>query len=200
MATVFFDRTRKTEVASLLSRFHYIGKQCADPTNVFCWRRAGGLFGSHGEPCAAALFAPPASFAWGPNAIELIRLVRDEDGTPPLTGLLSQCLKQLRRDGWTLVIAYADPDAGHHGGIYQAASWIYIGRSSHKVVYIHKESGKRSSQRSFDQSNYDPKDWNKVKTARKHTYVAPLSRVARATFRGKAKPYPKGETCTHRND
>ena len=188
----FFSRTRKPEVVGLLKSFHYIGSQCADPAMTFVWRRGGGLFGDCGEPCAAALFAPPASFSWGSNAIELTRLVRDETAMPPLTRFLSECFREIKSDGrYELVVSYADPAAGHHGGVYQAGNWIYIGPSSSKTVYIHKESGKRSSQRSFDQSNYDPTEWTKTKSCPKHTYVYPLSKRMRRAWKDKSIPYPK---------
>ena len=31
--------------------------------------------------------------------------------------------------GLKLIVTYADPAAGHHGGIYQGAGWIYVGTS-----------------------------------------------------------------------
>jgi len=188
----FFGVTKKPEVVGLLKSHHYIGGQCADPSFTFVWRRAGGLFGDCGEPCAAALFAPPASFAWGKDAIELIRLVRDETTMPPLSSFVSECLRFIHsKQRYGFAVAYADPDAGHHGGIYQAGSWLYIGESSKKTIYIHHESGKRSSQRSFDQSNYDPTDWEKTTTSRKHTYIFPLTRKARKTWKARSQPYPK---------
>lgn len=188
----FFSVTKKPEVVFLLNAHHYIGAQCADPSFTCVWRRPGGLFGDCGDPCAAALFAPPASFAWGDGSIELVRLVRDETEMPPLTMFVSECLSVVRQSRkYRLVIAYADPAAGHHGGIYQAGNWLYVGQSSAKVVYIHRESGKHSSQRSFAQSNYDASEWDKVPTGKKATYVYPLTREARRQWTRKAKTYPK---------
>jgi len=195
----FFGITKKWEVARLLNAHHYIGSQCADPSFTFVWRRAGGLFGDCGGPCATALFAPPASFAWGRDAIELIRLVRDTSQTPPLTAFMAECFRVLRsRKRYQFVVAYSDPAAGHHGGVYQAGNWLYIGRSSRKVVYIHKESGKRSSQRSFDQSSYANGDWTKSTTCRKYTYIYPLTKKARVLWSTKTLPYPKPSTTQTR--
>jgi len=188
----FFDITKKPEAIRLLKSYHYIGPQCADPAFTFVWRRAGGLFGDCGEPCAAALFAPPASFAWGRDSIELIRLVRDDTEMPPLTSFLSECFRCIReRKRYEFVVAYSDPDAGHHGGIYQAGNWFYVGTSSRKIVYIHNESGRRSSQRSFDQSKYDREDWVKTTTCEKFTYLYPLTKRARKEWLPKSLPYPK---------
>jgi hypothetical protein len=179
-----FIQTNKKEVRDLLDKYHYIGSQCADPCFVFSWIHDG-------VPFAAALFAPPAAFAWGKNALELVRLVRSEEAGPPLTKFLSQCVHAIRTTRYNLLVSYADPSVGHHGGIYQAASWIYVGLSTQKFCYIHKMTGKRSSQRSFDQSNYVRDEWNRVKTCRKHKYVLPLTKKLRLHWMGKAMPYPK---------
>lgn len=197
-ATVpYFDSSRKSECVPLLRAHHYIGSQCADPSLVFVWRRSGGLFGEHGAPCAAALFAPPASFAWGRYAIELTRLVRDETVMPPLTMFLGECIRDIRRAGrYRLLIAYADPSVGHHGGIYQASNWLYVGESSRKVVYVSESTGKRSSQRSFAQSNYNESEWTKTTGARKFTYVYPLTTAMRKEWSKKSLPYPKPALTT----
>ena len=188
-----FAVVKKRDVAQLLNASHYIGAQCADPTYAFAWLGAGGLFGDAGEPEAAALFAPSAARAWGPSAIELTRLVRSGNVQQPLTKFLAQCFSFIRGKGrFNLVIAYADPSAGHHGGIYQAGNWIYVGMSSSKTIWINRTTGKRSSQRSFDQSTYKQEDgWEKVKTSPKYTYVYPLTKSLRAEWASKSLPFPK---------
>jgi hypothetical protein len=191
---LLFERARKADAVNLLNKRHYIGAQCADPAHVFVWRLADQ---PERPVCAAALFAPPASFAWGRNALELVRLVKDDVAVKPLSSFLAKCVAFIKKQGrYELLVSYADPGAGHHGGVYQACSWLYVGRSSAKYVYIHKKTGKRASQRSFDQSNYDPADWHRVRTARKHTYVLPLSRDAKAKWLPRHAPYPKPWAAT----
>lgn len=34
----------------------------------------------------------------------------------------------MRRKGFDLLISYAHPDHGHHGGVYQAASWRFAAK------------------------------------------------------------------------
>jgi hypothetical protein len=191
--TLYFSMAKKKDVVLLLNQNHYIGSQCADPTYVFAWRREGGLFGDAGEPAAAALFAPSAARAWGARTIELTRLVRDSDVTEPLTSFLSACVKFISsRQRFDLIVSYADPSAGHHGGIYQAASWIYVGMSKGKMQWINKNNGKRSSQRSFDQSSYcETEGWERIKTCGKHIYVCPLTKAQRKAWAPKSLAYPK---------
>ena len=188
-----FSVVKKREVAWLLDDQHYIGSQCADPTYAFAWRGDGGLFGDAGAPEAAALFAPSAARAWGAKAIELTRLVRSQEMKEPLTRFLSRCIRFIQNQRrFDLIIAYADPSAGHHGGIYQAASWIYVGMSKPKTAWINKHTGRRSSQRSFDQSRYSAQDgWEKVKTSSKYTYVLPLTKPQKRAWRDRSLPYPK---------
>ena len=43
--------------------------------------------------------------------------------------LISQSVKQASRDhGWLIFYAYADPEAGEIGTVYQACNWLYIGQ------------------------------------------------------------------------
>jgi hypothetical protein len=183
------------EVRPLLRRFHYIGDQCADPTLVFTWRTSGGLYGDCGDPVAAAVFAPPASFCWGKDAIELVRLVRDDSMKRPLTEFLALCWKSIRKlNKYSIVIAYADPSVGHHGGIYQSGNWLYLRRSSRKVVYVSSD-GRRQSQRSFDQrtsrKNLDTATWTATRGSAKLTYLYPLTKAARRLWTPQSKPYEK---------
>ena len=52
---------------------------------------------------------------------------------PPIGGdeNASVAIKMLRRQspGLRLLVSYADPEQGHHGGIYQGGNWIYLGHS-----------------------------------------------------------------------
>lgn len=43
--------------------------------------------------------------------------------------LISQAVKQAAKDrGWRIFYAYADPEAGEIGTVYQACNWLYIGQ------------------------------------------------------------------------
>lgn len=75
---------------------------------------------------AAIVFAIPAA-KWRERVLELSRLVRLPDYTGKLTQLIAFACDELRREKWDLLISYADPAQGHHGGMYQAAGWNYGG-------------------------------------------------------------------------
>lgn len=189
---MFFNRASLHVVRSFLDSHHYIGSRCADPTRVYVWRHPGGLWGEDGEIAAVAVFAPPVSKAWG-KALELTRLARDETCIKPLTMFIALCIRHLRVDGgFDLLISYADPAVGHHGGIYQASNWLYLGPSSKKAVYIHPQTGRRLSMRSYDQSTVKYSgEYIKVATDSKLTYAYPLNKKTRKAFHKRAQPYPK---------
>jgi hypothetical protein len=47
----------------------------------------------------------------------------------PVSRIMAITLRKLKKHakGLKLVVSYADFNQGHHGGIYQATNWIYVG-------------------------------------------------------------------------
>jgi hypothetical protein len=58
-----------------------------------------------------------------------------------LTRLISVGLTLCRKNDLDLLVSYADQSEGHHGGIYQAASWNYHEKRDNRIegVYIDGE-------------------------------------------------------------
>jgi len=116
------------EAAALVLKYHYSHRLPGAAETVGTFHCGGGLFGDKGECVAACIFSSPPT-RWGEPVLELTRLVRKEGMRPPLTKLI--CLTVLavrRRLLWDLLVSFADSGEGHHGGIYQAASWHYHGK------------------------------------------------------------------------
>lgn len=65
------------------------------------------------------------------ECVELVRIAMREHKTP-VTQIVAETLKKLKSSNprLRLVVSFADPEQGHHGGIYQAGNWIYNGTSS----------------------------------------------------------------------
>lgn len=127
---VIFEVNNKDQLKNLVSDFHYSGR----PVNsiyTFTWHKVKESFWGEipGDIVAGAAFSSPPT-RWSEEVLELLRLVRSEEsGIPPLTGLLSESIKWLRKNSkYDLLISFADSTQGHHGGIYQAASWNYHGK------------------------------------------------------------------------
>jgi len=125
---MFFALNQKEIADSLVKSFHYSARPPANVQLVGTWHEAGGLFGESGDAVAACYFSVPPT-RWNEYVLELSRLVRKEDVQISLTGLIAECCHWLKRKKMVdLVVSFADPTFGHHGGIYQAASWHYAGK------------------------------------------------------------------------
>jgi hypothetical protein len=112
---------QQKDAADLLAKNHYLGRM---PRAVMLV--AAVFEDANPSPVAAIFFSHPAS-KWSVPVLELTRLVRSPECKMSLTQLVSFGCKQLKQDKNLpqLLISYADPEAGHHGGIYQASSWNF---------------------------------------------------------------------------
>ena len=189
------------EVRPLFDRYHYLGGNFADPIAVFADRAPGGLFGDTGEPIAAAVYASPANRYFGNGAVELVRLVRCPNYPRQLSQFVAWSLRWLRRNtAWRFCISYADTGAGHHGGIYQALGFVFVGESKGHAYWEHPATGGRCSARSFDQRRPALRaGWQRRAGTKKYLYVQPLKEQRRDLLRRfgwTALPYPKPSSHT----
>lgn len=122
---------RYDAAASLIEMHHYSRRTPANVQFVATMHESGGLFGDYGEAVAACVFSIPPT-RWSEPVLELSRLVRSE-ATVKLTGLIGFSCRELRRRGYDLLVSFADITQGHHGGIYQAASWCYGGARERRM-------------------------------------------------------------------
>jgi hypothetical protein len=60
------------------------------------------------------------------------------------------CRLAQREHGWTVFYAYADPDAGEIGTIYQALGWDYIGQGAGRTPGRKRDSFVRPDGRRVD--------------------------------------------------
>jgi len=100
-----------------------------------------------------------------------------------------------------LIVSFADPSEGHHGGIYQAGNWIYTGKQPNTTEYISPD-GRQWHGRMVSkdgkirvQGQYR-KCWRHdqckpVVKEGKHRYLMPLDKEMRKQILPLAKPYPK---------
>jgi hypothetical protein len=131
IAKLHYHSNQNNDACALVKKHHYSRRPPSNVQLVVSLHLDGGLFGDHGECVAACFFSIPPT-RWSEDVLELSRLVRTDEKIP-LTGLISFGLKTLRRKGFDLVVSFADKTQGHHGGIYQAASWEYDGTRERSV-------------------------------------------------------------------
>lgn len=107
------------------------------------------------------------------------------------------------RPALRLLVSYADPEQGHHGGIYAAMGWTYVGFQKSSGVVAWFIGGKRMHCRAV----YDRfgtrgsagvlsacSDATPIRGVRKHKYVLGLDDETRSRVRQLAQPYPKRAT------
>ncbi len=130
MTAYHFRVGHVAEASALVKRFHYSGRAPANIQCVGTWHENGGLFGDYGDAIAACFFSIPGT-RWSEDIWELSRLVRNDRVTVGLSGLIAATCAYIRRAlPADLLVSFADKTHGHHGGIYQAASWFYNGARS----------------------------------------------------------------------
>ena len=100
-----------------------------------------------------------------------------------------------------LVVSFADPSEGHHGGIYQAGNWIYTGRQPATIEYIAPDGkqwhgrmvskdGKKKVQGKY-RKVWRIDQCTPVEKQGKHRYLYPLDEAMKRKIEPLRKPYPK---------
>jgi hypothetical protein len=123
-------------------------------------------------------------------ACELVRIALTNHITPvsKIAAIAMRFLK-VNSPGLRLIISYADPLQGHHGGIYQAGNWLYCGTSQAQQEVMH--NGKIMHKRTANSLFGTIKGMQKSPIMWKHKYLMPLDNEMRKQIIPLAKPYPK---------
>lgn len=185
-----------------VENWHYSERMPVGAMNrIGCWE-SGSFIG-------CILFARGANCEIGSpyglkqtEACELVRVALREHGNP-VSRIIAIAMKFLRSrsPGLRLVVSYADIAAGHHGGIYQASNWIYVGKVGSRPKYIAPD-GRELHAREVSVSGVNPAygkvrrvvriaDCKQLQQPPKHKYLMPLDDDMRAKVLPLAKPYPK---------
>lgn len=133
---------------------------------------------------------------------ELTRVALTDHRTP-VSRIIRIALSLVRTSnpGLRLIISFADPGQDHHGGIYQAGGWTYLGQQPSTVEFIAPD-GKQWHSRMISPSGrkkvygeyrsvWKPEQCRKVTMPGKHKYAMPFDNDMRARIAPLAKPYPK---------
>lgn len=133
------------------------------------------------------------------ECIELVRVALTAHEAP-VTQIVAAAIRLLKRQSpdLKLIVSYADPEQGHHGGIYQAGNWIYQGRAdANSAIRI---NGRVRHRRTLN-SVYGTSDVARlnamgikaemVHQPGKHKYLYPLTKKIAKAVQLLACPYPK---------
>lgn len=147
-----------------------------------------------------AAYAPKTYGIHQEQLAELVRVALRRHRSP-VSQIVALVVKKLHdhNPGLRLLTSYADPRAGHHGGIYQAMNWVYVGETN-TVESVRMPSGKLEHRRPYTGLQFgsnERKAWPKGATWQtvpaKHRYVLGLDRNMRRRLAAMALPYPAAE-------
>lgn len=135
------------------------------------------------------------------EAAELVRVALRNHETP-VSRLIAISLKMLRRSfpKLRILISYADPEQGHHGGIYQAGNWVFCGATKPIEWFVDTRTNKRIHTKTLKTGRRGLatklKAEGKIKAIHltKLKYIMPLDAEMRERIKPLAKPYPKRVT------
>ena len=133
---------------------------------------------------------------------ELSRIALHKHVTP-VSRIIAIAVRMLRKKetGLRLIVSFADANENHHGGIYQAAGWLYSGMSNSTPKYI-TTNGQVLHNRQVSKTGFKPQygemrrvplisSCQVVPQLDKYRYLYPLDAAMRAQIAPLAKPYPK---------
>lgn len=144
------------------------------------------------------------SFGMDTTAVCELQRVALRSHAHPVSRMLSIAVSFVREacPSLRLVVSYADPNAEHHGGIYQACGWIYVGVSSPTPKWKHIPTGQFVHNRNVAPSGlvtrmgktnrgYKKSECERIEQMPKHKYFLPLDDDMRVKLLPLSKPYPK---------
>lgn len=112
-----------------------------------------------------------------------------------ISRMMAIAIKLLKKQsiGMRLIVSLADSKQNHHGGIYQATNWIYIGKSSPCTQYFYRGKWRNDSPLMRDMKRNPSLKYllPKRKIDGKHKYLMPLDKEMRQQILPLSKPYPK---------
>lgn len=163
-----------------------------------------GLLDEGGQFIGAVVFARGANNAIGrefglsqEQVCELVRVALREHAAP-VSQIIAVALRLLRShsDGLRLVVSFADSRQNHHGGIYQAGNWTYVGRGQGTVEFLHEGRWKHNREVTSGAFGGERKvsDYACLPRRRvigKHKYLYPLDAAMRKQIDPLRQPYPK---------
>ena len=137
---------------------------------------------------------------------ELVRIALKKHETQ-VSKIMAIAIRFLKKSNsmLKLIVSYADNDQNHHGCIYQATNWIYIGLMNNGSMGAFTVNGKKMHPKSVHskgvkqtilevRKHLDP-NATVFYTKGKHKYLMPLNKQMRKQILPLSKPYPKKVTC-----
>lgn len=141
------------------------------------------LFGRGASPTLGNKFRLGQS-----GCVELVRIALTGHSSK-VSRIASVAMRFLKKanPGLRLIVSFADPSQGHHGGIYQAGNWLFCGDSPPTIELMIKGRWVHWRGGFYDKTDSTPRR----KAPGKHRYLMPLDDEMRKQIEPLRKPYPK---------
>lgn len=177
-------------------RWHYSGTIPTNRTNQLGVWEDGSFRGSILFSLSAT---PSLGSPYGLNMFEVCELARvalrsHVNAVSRMITIAVRLVSQ-RNSRTRLIVSFADPMHDHHGGIYQAAGWIYSGTTDASSIWKMPD-GRLIDPRRFNGHGFNapkrvPRSAQLLQTPGKHRYLLPLDAEMRDRIAPLAQPYPK---------
>lgn len=181
------------DAARMVEAWHYSKRMPTGKNICFGWwigeeLYAAAVYGIGVNPYQSEFVR--TMFGWtfaDRELLELKRCVRIEPavGSAPLTKFLSLCHRWLAKNGYKVIVAFSDPEAGHVGTLYRAGGWIDAGQTNAEWHLVESDGTRRHRRFAFryarrnDVSISDARNalgCTRVKTAPKRRFVIPIAK------------------------
>jgi hypothetical protein len=183
-------------------RWHYTGSLPSAGVRIGVWE--GGQFAGvilFGIGAGRSTDGRKYGLASAYEVAELVRVALKPGHVHPVSRCVAIAIRMLRRQSpkLRLLISFADPAQGHHGGVYQAGGWVYAGTTPTDRVFIVR--GERRHPKTIHSNGWRQNvEWLRAHvdpnarcetTPGKHRYLMPLDDEMRSRVAPLARPYPK---------
>lgn len=142
------------------------------------------------------------AFGLGKHEVnELVRVALTDHATP-VSRILAIAIRLFKKKfpQVRVIVSYADTAQGHHGGIYKANGWVYLGSNRYHVYRVNGEIvhprtlhdwyGFGGQAVGWLRANVDP-GAKRIVTPPKHKYAKALDAEMAERLKAMAKPYPR---------
>lgn len=182
--------------------WHYSRSMPTPPYNLVGAWEDGAFIGVVVFSRGAARHGPAEYGLTHEQFCELTRVALSAHRTP-VSRIIAIALRMLkaRSPGIRLVVSFADPNQGHHGGIYQAGGWVFCGQRDDTTEFIGPD-GKQWHSRMISPTGtklvygkrrpvWRPDQCKAVKLAGKLKYLMPLDSETRSLIEPLRQQYTK---------
>lgn len=181
--------TSLAEIKKLICERHYTRSWPSGKSIAVCYEDAIAVFSIPANYNVARWLGCEKNRVW-----ELTRLWAPDGHRPNLlTEAISFAVKKFHQlEVADALVSYADPNAGHSGGVYKAASWVALGQSEEVRAYrkadqIVSRRAFHSGRKALRKSEIIALGYLELKLPGKLRFARGLTRAGKKAVRAKAK-------------